>query len=267
VRVNCAAVPGTLLESEFFGHEKGAFTGAVSRRQGRFELASGGTLLLDEVTEIPMALQAKLLRVLQEREFERLGGSRTIKVDVRVLATTNRNLEHAVKAGEFREDLFFRLNVVPIKVPPLRDRQEEIEEFVNLFLREFAQKHTKIIPAVEPESMARLRASRWPGNVRELRNACERAVIIAEQGRPLRFEDFAMSAPAGQGSVLLGEDGGIPTIAEMEKRLIQLAMRACQNKRAKAAEMLGINVRTLRYKLKEYGQSQGEDEESDAEAA
>jgi DNA-binding NtrC family response regulator len=268
VRVNCAAVPGTLLESEFFGHEKGAFTGALSRRQGRFELASSGTLLLDEVTEIPLALQAKLLRVLQEREFERLGGSRTIKVDVRVLATTNRDLEHAVKSGQFREDLFFRLNVVPIQLPPLRERQEEVGEFVDVFVREFAQKHNKPVPTVETETMERLRASRWPGNVRELRNSCERAVIIAEQGRGLRFEDFAMSSPSsGQSSVLLDEEGRIPTIAEMEKRLIQLAMRACQGRRAKAAEMLGINVRTLRYKLKEYGQADGDDEDSSAEAS
>jgi two-component system, NtrC family, response regulator AtoC len=197
IKVNCAAMPENLLESEFFGHEKGSFTGATTRREGRFELANGGTLLLDEVTEISLNLQAKLLRVLQEKEFERVGGNRTIHVDVRVIATTNRNILSAVERGEFRQDLYFRLNVVPIQIPSLRERQGEVEFLLNSFLERVAKKYNQPIPRVSPEGMRLLSQYHWPGNVRELQNYAERAVILAEENRELEFHDF-ISRPGGK---------------------------------------------------------------------
>lgn len=276
IKVNCAAVPENLLESEFFGHEKGSFTGATNRREGRFELANGGTLLLDEVTEISLGLQAKLLRVLQEQEFERVGGNRTIRVDVRVLATTNRDLSKAVEAGEFRQDLYFRLNVVPIKLPALRDRIGEVSFLVAKFLDRFAHKHNKPTPKVSEECLRQLTTYRWPGNVRELQNYTERAVILSEPGRDLTFDDFvslgisstgpsspvtaspvASGAPASNvenpSLATLTAGSGFPTVADMEKQLIKLALQRTRGHRNDAATMLGINVRTLRNKLHEYG--------------
>src|SRR5881394_3432507 len=176
IKVNCAAIPENLIESEFFGHEKGAFTGALNKREGRFELAHGGTILLDEISEISPTVQAKLLRVLQERELERVGGNRTIKVDVRVIATTNRNLEQSVEKKEFRQDLFFRLNVVPIPVPPLRERREDIPGLAEEFMRRFGRKHGVHVRGFSPEALAILCQHSWPGNVRELQNVVERAV-------------------------------------------------------------------------------------------
>ncbi|HEY8965758.1 MAG TPA: sigma-54 dependent transcriptional regulator, partial [Candidatus Methylacidiphilales bacterium] len=200
IKVNCAAVPENLLESEFFGHEKGSFTGATSRREGRFELANGGTLLLDEVTEISLGLQAKLLRVLQEKEFERVGGNRTIRVDVRILATTNRDIERAIAAGEFRQDLYFRLNVVPVKLPALRERAGEVEYLLRSFLDRLAKKYNKPTPLVSAEALRQLGDYHWPGNVRELQNYAERAVILAEENRELEFHDFISIRPgAGAG--------------------------------------------------------------------
>jgi DNA-binding NtrC family response regulator len=187
VKVNCAAVPETLLESEFFGHEKGAFTGAVARREGRFETANGGTLLLDEIAEIPMSLQVKLLRVLQEREFERVGGNKTIRVDVRLIASTNRDLQEAVRLGHFREDLYYRLNVVPINLPPLRLRGDDLSDLIEFYVAHFARKHGKNVTGVSPDSMERLKSYRWPGNVRELQNTLERAVIMSTQDRGAGF--------------------------------------------------------------------------------
>lgn len=258
IKVNCAAVPENLLESEFFGHEKGSFTGATNRREGRFELANGGTLLLDEVTEISLGLQAKLLRVLQEQEFERVGGNRTIRVDVRVVATTNRDLRKAVEEGTFRQDLFFRLNVVPIKVPPLRERESEVEFLLTRMLEKFAHLHNKPVPRVHPDAMKRLIAYSWPGNVRELQNIAERAVILADGDEELKFTDgFSMipestSQSSKQEDVLPSAEGTFPTIAEMEEKLIRRALDRSGGKRNEAAELLGINVRTLRNKLNSY---------------
>ncbi len=185
IKVNCAALSETLIESELFGHERGAFTGATTRREGRFELAHKGTLLLDEVSEIPPALQAKLLRVLQEREFERVGGTKTIKVNVRILATSNRHLERSVERGEFRSDLYYRLNVFPVHVPPLRERPEDIQALAGEFLNRFARRHRLAIPGFTDQATRALELYPWPGNVRELQNTIERAVILGEEGRPI----------------------------------------------------------------------------------
>jgi len=182
ITVNCAAIPDNLVESEFFGHEKGAFTGAVSRREGRFELAHNGTILLDEISEISPVVQSKLLRVLQERELERVGGTRTIKVDVRVIATTNRDLAQSVERKEFRQDLFFRLNVVPVYVPPLRDRKSDITLLAQTFMRRYAKKHGCPVCGFSDASMEAMMAHSWPGNIRELQNVVERAVILTQEG-------------------------------------------------------------------------------------
>jgi DNA-binding NtrC family response regulator len=259
IRVNCAAIPDNLIESEFFGHEKGAFTGALSRREGRFELANGGTLLLDEIGELAPHVQAKLLRVLQERELERVGGNRTIKVDVRVLATTNRNLEQAVARGEFRQDLFFRLNVVPIHVPPLREHRSDVPQLVEHFLRRFSRKHGVAVAGVSPQALAALQAHDWPGNVRELQNVIERAVILCEDGEPLQLRHLGLLAPlepraatAPAAAPQTGPEEILP-LAEIEKRYILQVLERCGGNRTRAAEKLGISVRTLRNKLQEYG--------------
>ncbi len=194
IRVNCAAIPENLIESEFFGHEKGAFTGALNKREGRFELAHGGTILLDEISEISPQVQAKLLRVLQERELERVGSSRTFKVDVRVIATTNRDLEQSVERKEFRQDLYFRLNVVPIFVPALRERKEDIAFLSGQFLHRYARKHGVKIGALSSACQAALHAHHWPGNVRELQNAIERAVILCTDGEDLQPDHFVFSS-------------------------------------------------------------------------
>lgn len=185
IRVNCAAISESLIESEFFGHEKGAYTGATQRREGRFELADGGTILLDEISEISPKVQAKLLRVLQEREFERVGGNKTIKVDVRVIATTNRNLAQSVERGQFRQDLYYRLNVFPIQVPPLRDREGDVVLLAKNFAQSFGRKHGKQIKGYSQDAIVALEGHPWPGNVRELQNTVERAVILAESGQPI----------------------------------------------------------------------------------
>jgi DNA-binding NtrC family response regulator len=194
IRVNCAAISETLIESEFFGHEKGAFTGATDRHEGRFELANNGTILLDEISEIPARLQAKLLRVLQEREFERVGGNRTIQVNVRVLATTNRNLAAAVRNGDFREDLYYRLNVFPIEVPPLRERGEDALLLAEQFLAKFQRKHGIKTGGFSKAAVAAMLSHPWPGNVRELQNCVERAVILAEPGKAIEPEGLGVRA-------------------------------------------------------------------------
>jgi DNA-binding NtrC family response regulator len=261
IKVNCAAVPENLLESEFFGHEKGAFTGATMKREGRFELANGGTLLLDEITEISLPLQAKLLRVLQEHEFERVGGSRTIKVDARIIATTNRDLVQAVAAGKFREDLYYRLHVVPIKVPRLAERKGEVEFLLGKFLAQFATKHNKVIPRISPIALDQLARYPWPGNVRELRNYAERAVILSTGDGELTYADIVPSQAASSEDAVMGDGQTFPTLSEVEKRLIYLALKKTSGNRNEAASLIGINVRTLRNKLKEYeGPASGEDE-------
>jgi two-component system response regulator AtoC len=250
IKVNCAAVPETLLESEFFGHEKGAFTGAVQRREGRFETANGGTLLLDEIAEIPLSLQVKLLRVLQEREFERVGGNKTIRVDVRLIASTNRDLQEEVRQGRFREDLFYRLNVVPINLPPLRLRGSDLEDLVEFYVTHFARKHGKLIQGVSPRAMERLKAYRWPGNVRELQNTLERAVIMAPNDAPVEVPEFGHEERNGVTSLSVSDK--LPTVDEMERRLIGCMLLQTGQNKTRAAEKLGISLRTLRNKLREY---------------
>ena len=263
IKVNCAALPENLIESEFFGHEKGAFTGATERREGRFELAHGGTLLLDEVSEIPPHLQAKLLRVLQEREFERVGGNKTIKVDVRVLATTNRDILKAVEKGDFREDLYYRLNVFPIHVPALRERREDVVLLADSFLHRFARKHGIAVTGFSEEALAALQAHSWPGNVRELQNTIERAVILSEPDTPVEAPALGFGgAPTAPAVKPLAErsftrkSAGAATevqpLHELEKQAILRALEHTGGNRTKAAELLGISIRTLRNKLKEY---------------
>jgi DNA-binding NtrC family response regulator len=279
IKLNCAAIPENLIESEFFGHEKGAYTGATNKREGRFELAHTGTILLDEISEISPAVQVKLLRVLQERELERVGGNRTIKFDVRVLATTNRNLEQSVERKEFRQDLFFRLNVVPIIVPPLRDRKEDIPQLAERFLRRYARKHGVSVAGISPACLEALLSHRWPGNVRELQNVVERAVILSGGGDELQPENLGFVALSPGSSVPASGSPG-PALApastsaagsasaseepvaldELEKRHILMVLERCQGNRTHAAKKLGISIRTLRNKLHEYGFGGKEDE-------
>ncbi|HKX60188.1 MAG TPA: sigma-54 dependent transcriptional regulator [Verrucomicrobiae bacterium] len=262
IKLNCAAIPENLIESEFFGHEKGAFTNAINKREGRFELAHSGTILLDEISEISPTVQAKLLRVLQEREFERVGGNRTIKVDVRVIATTNRRLEDSVDRKEFRQDLYFRLNVVPIVIAPLRDRKEDIPILAEQFRSRFARKHGVEVHGISSTAMANLMDHSWPGNVRELQNVVERAVILCNEGGVLETvhlgikatgrEPVEAAAAAVAGALAESESGVFPTLADVEKRHILGALRQSKGNRTHAAKMLDISIRTLRNKLNEY---------------
>ncbi len=256
IKVNCAALSAGLLESELFGHEKGAFTGAHERKIGRFELADGGTLLLDEISEIGMELQPKLLRALQEREFERVGGVHTIQVDTRIIATSNRNLEQAVQENAFREDLFFRLNVIPIYLPPLRERKEDIPALMDAFLKRFARENGKRIEGFSKAARELFMDYSWPGNVRELQNAIERAVVLSED-RLLEPHHFSLNQ--GQIRTAPGKyDLVLPmgiTAADAEKKLILKTLEYCEGNRTRAAKMLDISVRTLRNKLKEYNNS------------
>ncbi len=256
VAVNCAALPETLLESELFGHEKGAFTGAISRRLGKFELAQGGTILLDEVTEMDLHLQAKLLRVLQEQTVDRLGGQGPVPVDVRVVATSNRPLQKQIEEGKFREDLYYRLNVIPLNVPPLRERQGDIPLLVDHFVKKHNMRNNKNIaniPKIVYETLGRLP---WQGNVRELENTIERAVVLAP-GEELRVEHLLLDEVPRERSGGGGEEAagdlmvGL-TVHEMERRLILSTLERVSDNRTRAAELLGISIRTLRNKLKEY---------------
>jgi two-component system, NtrC family, response regulator HydG len=253
IKVSCAALPETLLESELFGHEKGAFTGAVARREGRFELAHRGTIFLDEVGEMSLATQTKLLRVLQEKAFEALGSARTIQVDIRVIAATNRDLEAQVKEGFFREDLFYRLNVVPLTVPPLRERKEDIPLLADHFLALFREKNRKPIQAISGKALDLLMRYEWPGNIRELGNCIERAVIMA------RDEVIVPVDLPPQIQMLSREDGKaefvIPSgisLDTMERALIVKTLEDTGGNRTRTAEILGINRRTLQNKLKLY---------------
>ncbi|MCP4548742.1 MAG: sigma-54-dependent Fis family transcriptional regulator [bacterium] len=251
IKVNCAAITDTLMESTLFGHEKGAFTGAVKRTPGKFELANGGTLLLDEISEMKPEMQSKLLRVLQEREFELVGGTTTIPVDVRIIATSNRNLKAEVRKGTFREDLFFRLNVVPLHVPPLRERSEDIPPLVEHFMVQSASDNGLPTPHLAPEVLRELCRLSWPGNVRQLQNAVERAVVLSRNGSLLveNFlldEDLFHSAEAEQAF-----DQDI-SLKEMEKRMILSTLARYRENRTQAARHLGISVRTLRNKLNLY---------------
>jgi DNA-binding NtrC family response regulator len=266
IKVNCAAISETLIESEFFGHEKGSFTGASEKREGRFELANNGTILLDEISEISLKLQAKLLRVLQEREFERVGGNRTLRVNVRVLATTNRDLEASVRRGEFRQDLYYRLNVFPIFVPPLRLRKQDIPLLGTLFLDRISRKHGVAELAISADAVRLLSAYDWPGNVRELQNVIERAVILAEPGQPITASVLAPLFPAGlrkraNGTGQNSDDLGlrfpeeVMPLDHMEKEYILHVLKKAGGNRTQTAQMLGISIRTLRNKLNQASSS------------
>jgi DNA-binding NtrC family response regulator len=284
IKVNCAAIPENLIESEFFGHEKGSFTGALNKREGRFELAHGGTILLDEVSEVSPQVQAKLLRVLQERELERVGGNRTIKVDVRVIATTNRNLEQSVEKKEFRQDLFFRLNVVPILVPPLRERKEDVIYLAEQFMTRMARKHGVRVTGMSSACQEVLIAHSWPGNVRELQNVIERAVILCMDGHNLEPEHLGfvpLTQPVkGDGSTLPAATNITPFKAqepatpdqilplhEVEKQHILRALEICDGNRTQAAKHLDISIRTLRNKMHEYEGTTPGTEPAEAEGA
>jgi DNA-binding NtrC family response regulator len=270
ISVNCAAIPESLLESELFGHEKGAFTGALARRIGKFEEANGGTLLLDEISEMDTRLQAKLLRAIQEREIDRVGGSKPVKVDIRILATSNRDLTLAVKEGAFREDLLYRLNVVNLRLPPLRDRPGDVMALAEHFIKKYAAANGAPVRPLSAEARRRLTAHRWPGNVRELENAMHRAVLLASGDE---IEETAIRLPDGQ--PLAPADPGVrtaqaaaslaaettaraavgQTVAAVEQQLIIDTLQHCLGNRTHAAVILGISIRTLRNKLKEYSEA------------
>jgi DNA-binding NtrC family response regulator len=254
VGVNCAAIPETLLESEIFGHERGAFTGAEGRRQGLFELAGGGTLFLDEVAEMAPATQAKLLRVLEERCFRRLGGAEEIQVDVRVLAATNRDPAKALEEGKLREDLYYRLNVFTLELPPLRERTEDIALLVSAFIREVNERNQRNVAGIEDDALEAIRSHHWPGNLRELRNVIERSVIVAKGGR-IRKEDLPPSVFSQKVRSSGEPASGFPvgtTVDEAEKNLILKTLDATGQNKTRAAEILGISLKTLHNKLKKY---------------
>lgn len=259
IAVNCAAVPEALLESELFGHGRGAFTGAIASRPGKFELADGGTILLDEIGEMPLNLQPKLLRALQEREFERLGEGRSVHVDIRVIATTNVSLRAMVDRGQFRADLFYRLNVIPLSLPPLRDRREDIPTLAQHFADKFSAQHNSIPPRLHPEFLDRLESHSWPGNVRELANFMRRVLTLNDsqeldagcfdvefQGLPTIERGSQMPVPAGVAAA------GTP-IRQVERLHLEKTLALTDGNRTHAAELLGISLRTLRNKIREYG--------------
>jgi DNA-binding NtrC family response regulator len=281
VRVNCGALAESLLESELFGHVKGAFTGAIENKTGRFEAAHGGTIFLDEISTISLKLQSKLLRVLQEHEFERVGESRTIRVDPRVVAATNQFLEDEIDAGRFRDDLYYRLNVVPIYLPPLRERREDISALARFFLEKYSEENRRDPPAITPEAFKALHAHDWPGNVRELENTIERAVVLSH-GHPLT-PDVLM--PPGQDrrwrparsrggdlatliqqlvrtgiQTISAEEGKLydRLVGGVERELIEQVLQQCDNVQVKAAARLGINRNTLHKKVSDYSKTEGE---------
>ncbi|MCR5763429.1 MAG: sigma-54 dependent transcriptional regulator [Treponema sp.] len=262
IKVHCAALSETLLESELFGHEKGAFTGAEKLQKGRFELAHGGTIFLDEIGEINQNVQIKILRVLQEKKFERVGGEQTIEVDVRIVAATNKNLEEEVKAGRFREDLYYRLNVIHITVPPLRDRKEDIPLLMSSFLKEFNKENDKHIAGVDGRAKAAIFKYDWPGNIRELRNCMESAVVMCS-GSEITLSDLPPAISQSSSSDYISIPLGIPLV-EAEKAVIQANLAANRNNKSKTADILQIGRKTLQRKLVEWnGDSEGDEKESD----
>jgi len=262
IKINSTAIPENLLESELFGYEKGAFTGAAASKPGKFELADKGTLFLDEIGDVPPAIQVKLLRVLQEREFERLGGTRTIKVDVRLIAATNRDLREALEQGTFREDLYYRLNVVPIDIAPLHERKEDIPDLVNLFISRFAADSGKLVKSISPEAMQILVNHRWPGNVRELQNVIERAGALAN-GTVLEPADIHLDVRPAKATN--GASGFLPegmTLEHWEDEMIQEALRRANGNKSRAARLLGLSRNALRYRLSKIGISDESEKET-----
>jgi len=262
VKVNCGALAEGVLESELFGHEKGAFTGALRRKRGRFELADGGTILLDEIAEVSPAIQLRLLRVLQEREFERVGGEETLTVDVRIIAATNRDLTALVSAGRFREDLYYRLYVIPLTLPPLRARREDIPLLADHLIGRLCREMGRSPAELTPEALALLKVYHWPGNVRELENVLERAIVLSEGGRILPA-DLPFAVPEG-GLRALGElPAGFPplreAVEELERRLIQRALEAAGGVKTEAARLLDLKPSVLYYKLEKYGLAEAKD--------
>jgi transcriptional regulator with PAS, ATPase and Fis domain len=251
IAINCAALPETLMESELFGHERGAFTGADRRREGCFELATGGTLLLDEIGEMKPELQAKLLRVLEERKLRRLGGSTEVSVDVRVLAATNRNLETQLREGKFREDLYYRLSVFTIQLPTLRERPEDLPALVEHFLRQLAPSAGKQISGMEDECLELLKSQRWPGNVRQLRNVVERAIIVA-RGPTISVADLPteIKPRSGESSILDVHVG--MSLSEVKRELLLQTLNLTGGNKVKAAEILGVSIKSLYNNLKDY---------------
>jgi len=261
IKINSSAIPENLLESELFGYERGAFTGATASKPGKFELADKGTLFLDEIGDVPPAIQVKLLRVLQEREFERLGGTRTVKVDVRLIAATNRDLREALEQGTFREDLYYRLNVVPIDIAPLRQRKEDIPDLVNLFISRFAGDSGKPVKSIAPEAMQILVNYHWPGNVRELQNIIERACALAK-GPVLEAADIHLDLRPAKAAN--GTSGFLPegmTLEHWEDEMIQEALRRAHGNKSQAARLLGLSRNALRYRLSKIGIADEEKQE------
>jgi Nif-specific regulatory protein len=252
IKVSCAALPDSLIESELFGYEKGAFTGAEQRKKGRFELAEGGTLFLDEIGDINLTTQVKLLRVLQEREFERLGSTETIKVNVRLVAATNKDMERAVAAGTFREDLYYRLNVFSIFVPPLRERKADLLLLVDHFLEKFSREHRKSIKRISTPAIDMLMSYHWPGNVRELENTLERAVLMCD-GQVIHGHHLPPSLQTAEASGTVTRVSLADAVGAFEKDLIQDALKTTRGNRAKAARLLDTTERVLNYKVKKYG--------------
>jgi DNA-binding NtrC family response regulator len=262
LKINSTAIPENLLESELFGFEKGAFTGAVASKPGKFELADKGTLFLDEIGDVPPVTQVKLLRVLQEREFERLGGTKTVKVDVRLIAATNKDLREALEQGTFREDLYYRLNVVPIDIAPLRERKEDVPDLVNLFIARFEGESRKPVEGITPEAMQILVNYHWPGNVRELQNIVERACALAK-GAVLEPSDIHLDtrpAKAANGTSTFLPDG--MTLEQWEDEMVQEALRRANGNKSQAARLLGLSRNALRYRLSKIGISDDGEKES-----
>ena len=275
VKVNCAALPESLFESELFGHEKGSFTGALRSQRGKFEVADGGTLLLDEISEMPLSMQSKLLRVLQEREIPKIGSETEIPVDVRIVCSTNRDLATEVDAGRFRQDLYYRLNVIRIQVPPLRERLDDVPDLAAWFLRRYNAENGFTVTGFSDRSLDRFKNHSWPGNIRELENAVQRAVVLTQSGevqvQTLGLDPAPPSKPANGGATPAISPSSIPhdldpaspvTIGEMEKRMIFATLERLGQNRTRAAEQLGISIRTLRNKLREYrGEPVGEEDD------